>query len=96
MQDFLGAPEKHVMNSGAILAIQHFFFSNQGGELVKDETLVSWTQCQPAQDLTAPLTIEHEVLFMSSYYLIATINHPSTLNTGHYWACIKDLHSPCW
>ena len=29
MQDFMGAPEKH-MNSGAILAIQHFLFLKSG------------------------------------------------------------------
>ena len=30
MQDFMGAPEKHVMNSGVILAIQHFLFLKSG------------------------------------------------------------------
>ena len=31
-----------------------------------------------------------------SLSLIATINHSVTLSRGHYWACIKNLHSLCW
>ena len=42
------------------------------------------------------MTIKDEISFMNKYSLIATINHSSTLNRGHYWACIKDLHSSCW
>ena len=34
--------------------------------------------------------------FINKYSLIATINHLGNLNRGHYWACIKDLHSSCW
>ena len=64
--------------------------------LVKDETLISCTQSQLGQYLTVPITIEDEVSFINKYSLIATINHSSTLSRGHYWPCIKDLHSPCW
>ena len=88
--------ETCVMNSAPILAIQLCRFSNQGGQLVKDETLVSCTQSQVGQYLTVPITIEDEVSFINKYSLIATINHSGTLSRGHYWACIKDLHSPCW
>ena len=88
--------ETCVMNSAPILAIQLCRFPNQGGQLVKDETLVSCTQSQVGQYLTVPITIEDEVSFINKYSLIATINHSSTLSRGHYWACIKDLHSPCW
>ena len=73
-----------VINSAPILAIQVWRFSNQGGELVKDETLVSCTQSQPGQDFTVPITIENEFSSMNKYSLIATINHSSTLNRGHY------------
>ena len=38
--------ETCVMNSAPILAIQLCCFSNQGGQLVKDEILVSCTQSQ--------------------------------------------------
>ena len=65
-------------------------------QLVKDETLISCTQSQLGQYLTVPITIEDEVSFINKYSLIATINHSGTLSRGHYWACIKDLHSPCW
>ena len=41
--------ETCVMNSAPILAIQLCRFSNQGGQLVKDETLVSCTQSQVGQ-----------------------------------------------
>ena len=88
--------ETCVMNSAPILAIQLCRFSNQGGQLVKDETLVSCTQSQVGQYLTVPITIEDEVSFINKYSLIATINHSGTLSRGHYWACIKDLHSSCW
>ena len=81
-----------LMNSAFISAVQLCHFSNQGGQLVKDESSVSCNQSQPDQYLT----IEDKVSFMSKYSLIATINHSGTLNRGHYWACIKDLHSPCW
>ena len=88
--------ETCVMNSAHILAIQLCRFSNQGGQLVKDETFVSCTQSQVGQYLTVPINIEDEVSFINKYSLIATINHSSTLSRGHYWACIKDLHLPCW
>ena len=81
-----------VMNSAPILAIQLCGFSNQGGQLLKDETLVSCTQSQSGQYLTVPITIEDEVSFINKYSLIATINHYSILSRGYYWACIKDLH----
>ena len=84
------------MNSGPILTIQICRFSNQGGELVKDETLVSSTQSQSGQYLIAPITNEDEVSFINKYSLIATINRSGTLSKGHYWACIKDLHLSCW
>ena len=88
--------ETCVMNSAPILAIQLCGFSYRGGKLVKDETLVSCTQSQLGQYLTVPITIEDEVSFINKCSLIATINHSGTLSRGHYWACIKDLHSPCW
>ena len=84
------------MNSAPILAIQLCCFSNRGGQLVKDETLVSCTQSQMGQYLTVLITIEDEVLFINKYSLIAAINHSGTLSRGHYCTCIKDLHSPCW
>ena len=48
------------------------------------------------KDLTVPITIEDEVSFTNKYSLIATINHPGTLNRGHYWAFMKDLHFSTW
>ena len=76
--------ETCVMNSAPILAIQLCRFSNQGGQLVKDETLVSCTQSQVGQYLTVPITIEDEVSFINKYSLIATINHYSILSRGYY------------
>ena len=83
------------MNSAPILAIQLSRFSNRGGQLVKDETLISCTQSQLGQYLTVPITIEDEISFINKLSFIATINHCGTLIRGRYWACIKDLHSPC-
>ena len=48
------------------------------------------------QYLRVPITVEDEVSFINKYSLTATINHSGTLSREHYWACIKDLHSPCW
>ena len=76
--------ETCVMNSAPILAIQLCRFSNQGGQLLKDETLVSCTQSQSGQYLTVPITIEDEVSFINKYSLIATINHYSILSRGYY------------
>ena len=49
------------MNSAPISEVQLCRFSNQGGQLVKDETLVSSTQSQPGQYLTVPITVEDEI-----------------------------------
>ena len=87
--------ETCVMNFAPLLAILLCPFSNQGGQLVKDETLVSCTQSQFSQYLTVPMTIEDEVSLINKYSFIATINYSGTLSRGYYWACIKDLHSPC-
>ena len=70
-------------------------FSNQGGQLVKDETLVNCYQSQSGQYLRVPIIIEDEVSFINKYSLIATINHSDKLSRGNYWICIKDLQSPC-
>ena len=88
--------ETCVMNSAPILAIQLSRFSNRGGQLVKDETLINCTQSQLGQYLTVPITIKNEVSLINKYSLIVTINHSGILSKGHYWACIKDLHLPCW
>ena len=45
---------------------------------------------------TVPKTIEDKVCFTSKYSLIASINHSGTLNRGHYWTFIKDVHSSSW
>ena len=46
--------------------------------------------------LVGHITVEDEVSFTSKYYLIATINHSGSLNRGHYWTFIKDIHSSSW
>ena len=88
--------ETCVINSAPILIIQLCRFSNQGGELVKNENFFSCTRGEPNKDLTFPITVENEVSFTNKYSLIATINHSGTLNKGHYWAFIKDVHSSTW
>ena len=72
------------MNFAPILAIQLCRFSNRGGQLVKDETVVSCIQNRLGQYLTVPITNEDEVSFINKYSLIATIYHTGTLNRGHY------------
>ena len=81
--------ETCIINSTPILIIQLCRFSNQGDQLVKNENLCSCTQSESNKDLTVPITIEDEVSFTNKYSLIATINHSSTLNRGHYWVFIK-------
>ena len=88
--------ETCIINSVPIFIIQLCRFSNQGGQLVKNENFFSCTQSESNKDLTVPITIEDEVPFANKYYLIATINHSGTLNKGHYWAFIKDLQSSSW
>ena len=88
--------ETCIINSAAILIIQLCRFSNQGGQLVKNENFFSCKQSESNKDLKVPITIEDEVSFTNKDYLIATINHSGTLNRGHYWAFIKDLHSSSW
>ena len=92
--------ETCIISSAPILSILSIIqlcrFSNQGGQLVKNENFFSCTQSESNKDLTVPITIEDEVSFTNKYSLIATINHSGTLNRGHYWAFIKDLHSSTW
>ena len=88
--------ETCIVNSAPILIIQLCRFSNQGGQLVKNENFLSCTRGESNKDLTVPITVEDEVSFTNKYSLIATINHSGTLNRGHYWAFIKDLHSSTW
>ena len=88
--------ETCIINSTPILIIQLCRFSNQGGQLVKNENFFSCTQSESNKDVTVPITIEDEVSFTNKYSLIATISHSGTLNRGHYWAFIKDLHFSSW
>ena len=88
--------ETCIINSAPILIIQLCRFSNQDGQLVKNENFFTCTQSESNKDLTVTLTIEDEVSFANKYSLIANINHSGTLNRGHYWAFIKDLHSSSW
>ena len=88
--------ETCIINPTPILIIQLCRFSDQGGQLVKNENLFSCTQSESNKDRTVLITIEDEVSFTNKYSLIATINHSGTLNRGHYWAFIKDLHSSTW
>ena len=76
--------------------IQLCWFSNQGRQLIKNENFFSYTQSESSKDLIVPITIEDKVSFTNKYSLIAIINHSGTLNRGHYWAFIKDLHSSTW
>ena len=62
----------------------------------KDANFFSCTQSESNKHLLVPITVEDEVSFTNKYSLIATINHSGTLNRGHYWAFIKDLHSSSW
>ena len=88
--------ETCIINSAPVIIIQLCRFSNQGGQLIKDANFFSCTQSESNKHLVVPITVENEVLFTNRYSLIATINHSGTLNTGHYWAFIKDLHSSSW
>ena len=84
------------INFAPILIIQLCRFSNQGGQLIKDANFFSCTQSESNKHLLVPITVEDEVSFTNKYSLIATINHSGTLNRGHYWAFIRDLHSSSW
>ena len=86
--------ETCIINSAPVLITQLFGFYNQGGQLVKNKNFSSCIQSESNKDLMAPITIEDEV--SNKYFLIATISHSGTLNRGHYWAFIKDLHPSSW
>ena len=88
--------ETCIANSAPILIIQLCRFSNKGGQLVKNKIFFSCTWGESNKDLPVPMTVENEVSLTNKYSLIATINHSCTLNRGHYWAFIKDLHSSTW
>ena len=84
--------ETYIINSAPILIIQLCRFSNQGGQLVKNENFFSFTQIESNKDLTVSIAIEVEVSFTNKYTLIATINHSGTLNSGHtllFWVLLQ-------
>ena len=43
-----------------------------------------------------PVQVDGEVAFRKQFQLVASINHEGTLNSGHYWALIKDPTSSSW
>ena len=88
--------ETCIINSAPILIIQLYWFSNQGGELIKDANFFSCTQSESNKHVMVPIIVEDELYFTNKYSLIATINHSDTLNMGHYWATTKNLHSSSW
>ena len=67
--------ETCIINSAPILIIQLFRFSNQGGQLVKNENFFNCSESEWNKDLAIPITMEDEVSFTNKYSLIATINH---------------------
>ena len=78
-------PSSNVI-SAPILIIQLCRFSNQGGQLMKDENFFSCTQSESNKHPTVTITVEDEVSFTNKYSLITTINHSCTLNRGQSWA----------
>ena len=46
--------------------------------------------------ISALSPIEDNVSFSKEFSLVATINHSGSLNSGHYWAFIKDNISKSW
>ena len=59
--------ETCIINSAPILIIQLCRFSNQGGQLVKNENFFSCTRSESNKDLTFPIPIEDEVSFANKY-----------------------------
>ena len=69
------ARETSIINFAPILIIRLHQFSNQGGQLIKDENFFNCSQSESNKQLTVPITVEDEVSFTNKYSLIATINH---------------------
>ena len=87
--------ETCIINSALILIVQLCQFSSQSGQLIKDANFLSCTQSEFGRHLVVPIAVEDEISFTNIYPLVATINHSGNLKRGiHYWAFIKDLHSP--
>ena len=61
-----------------------------------DANFFNCTHSESDKQLVVPITAQDEVSFTNKFSLIATINHSGTLNSGHCWAFIKDLHSSSW
>ena len=80
--------ETCILNSAPILIIQLCRFSDQGGQLIKDENFFSCTQSELNKHLKVPINVGDGVSFTNKYSLIATINHLGILNRGRYWAFI--------
>ena len=55
-----------IINFASILIIQVWRFSDQGGQLVKNENFFSCTQSKSNKDLTVTITKEDEISFKIS------------------------------
>ena len=87
--------ETSVSNCSQVLIIQLNRFTKFNGDTFKDTRFV---ECLPVKDhiLTVPLKLDDNVSFSKEFSLVATINHSSSLNAGHYWAFIKENISKSW
>ena len=77
--------ETSISNCGHVLIIQLNRFSKFNGDTFKDTRFV---ECLPEKDhiLTVPFKLDDDVSFSKEFSLVATMNHSSSLNAGHYWA----------
>ena len=80
--------ESHIIKSGSILILQLKRYVNFQGRLLKDTKLVNCLPCGDVQ-LKVPI-MQNDIVSLKHYSLVATINHSGSLNSGHYWAFIKE------
>ena len=87
--------ETSISNCGHVLIVQLNRFSKFHGNTFKDTRFV---ECLPVKDhiLSVPLKLDDNVSFSKEFSLVATINHSGSLNSGHYWAFIKDNIYKSW
>ena len=86
------AIDRAFVSCGRYLIIQLNRFCNRDGKLSRNFEIV---HCFPGP-LSIPVQVDGEVAMRKNYHLVATINHEGTLNSGHYWAYIKDHASASW
>ena len=78
---------------GDVLIIHLLRYNSTSGNTCKDSRQVL---CYPNDPLKIPIHVDETVSVLQEYTLMATINHSGNMNSGHYWAIVRQSKLDDW